>query len=576
MEGSTLAGKYVLDRRIASGGMSHVYLGRQQPLGRPVAVKVLRSDDVFGDEATLSDKGIDLGARLRREAETLAAINHPNVVTIIDYGVTDQGMIYLVMEYVDGQTMCASMRDSGPFDGARALRVGIQVSAALHEIHRHGVVHRDLKPGNILLRNQGDETDFVKVVDFGIVKYTDSDLETTDRRLRLGSPRYMAPEQILGNEVGPATDIYALGCVLYYMVSGRPPFIEGDTVQLMYAHVTKPPEPLEEAVASTLSPEFRALIERCLLKNPPDRFASMQAVCRALMSTPEYQGTTDPTLSRLLSTSMRPPPPSGALPIEVPRRALLRGGIAVAGAALLVAVGMIATTMLSAAARPAPLVSDRAEMVPEGAERADPALSSIGRLAAPPAGVEPAAEHPTAAQNRAAREQAAQARSASRASGRSVGSSRGARLRFRDHHRRHLVRVHVASGGSVSRGGVSRGGAQRRGRPARAAGLTNAGKTTHASLRRRRLREGSRSRRSSARDAGRRHRGVQSPHPQGHQPVQAHAVRAETVASGGSPEVSEVRDASSRPTHDAHTHGKVAPSAEPRPHEPDFIDPFAE
>ncbi len=323
--GYAIAGKYVCERLIAKSSMSRVYQARQAPLGRRVAVKVLLADALKdGDEGNLR-------ARIRREAETLAQISHPNVVTIIDYDVEPNGMVYLVMEFVDGITLSAAVRERGPIHGARLIRIALQTAAALEEIHGCGVVHRDLKPSNIMLQRRAEGDELVKVVDFGIVKRIagDDDLEDTNTKLRVGSPRYMAPEQIVGTALGPATDVYALGYVLYFLASGRSPFTQTDSVQLMYAQISTDAVPLNELeLTHPVSEDLSIIVQQCMHKKPEDRYASMRDVISALMTTPEYQGmtrNTSPTLSQILThlprgdaagaalaAAISSPPPSSA------------------------------------------------------------------------------------------------------------------------------------------------------------------------------------------------------------------------------------------------------------------------
>ena len=269
--GRTINGRFTIHSVIARGGMGKVYKAEQAPLGRICALKVL-NPKYQGDEDPEFQK------RFFLEAATAAKLNHPNTVTVFDYG-RDGDIYYIAMEYIDGRTLYRALRDEGSFSEGRAVHVLRQVCRSLREAHQMGVIHRDLKPANILLFDKGDETDLVKVLDFGLVKdVSGKDGEDlTQAGLFMGSPKYMAPEQILGNPVSARTDIYSLGVVLYEMLAGSPPFDRGGSVKTLMAHVNEDPPPLESYnphVAVGL--EMRGLLKRCLEKAPEARFASME------------------------------------------------------------------------------------------------------------------------------------------------------------------------------------------------------------------------------------------------------------------------------------------------------------
>src|SRR5579872_4666812 len=219
---------------IARGGMGKVYRAEQAPLGRVCAVKVLNPNYAGGQDP-------EFHKRFFLEASTAAKLTHPNTVTIFDYGRTEDDIYFMAMEYLDGVTLHRAIRQAGFFPQERAAHIARQMCRALREAHELGVIHRDLKPANILLVEHGDEVDFVKVLDFGLVKNVSETRaggeELTQAGLFMGSPKYMAPEQIRGDRVDTRTDIYALGIILYEMLTGKVPFDRPNSVNILMAHV---------------------------------------------------------------------------------------------------------------------------------------------------------------------------------------------------------------------------------------------------------------------------------------------------------------------------------------------------
>ena len=230
-------GRYELHRQLARGGMADVFLARDLLLDRPVAVKVLF--DEFSDDPNFVE-------RFRREAQRAANLNHPNIVSVYDWG-EERGTYFIVMEYVEGRSLAEIIRTGGPLHPDRAAEVASEVAAALGFAHRNGIVHRDVKPGNVLLAPNGH----VKVADFGIARaLAGAQNEITQAGIVMGTATYLSPEQAQGREVDPRSDLYALGVVLYEMLLGRPPF-SGDTpVALATQHVQNSPLPLRAAGAS--------------------------------------------------------------------------------------------------------------------------------------------------------------------------------------------------------------------------------------------------------------------------------------------------------------------------------------
>ena len=272
--GRTVAGRFEILDVIARGGMGKVYLAEQTPLGRTCALKVL-SPKYDGDEDPEFQK------RFYLEASTASKLNHPNTVTIFDYG-RDGDIYFIAMEYVRGRTLFKVLRDEGPIAEARVARIMQQVARSLREAHALGVIHRDMKPANVVLVEGGDEPDRVKVLDFGLVKDVtgrEDAEDLTQQGLFMGSPKYMAPEQILGNEVSPATDVYSLGIVAYELLTGQVPFDRGTSVKTLMAHVNDPPPPLAEANPEALvSLDMQSIVSRCLAKDTADRYPDMDAL----------------------------------------------------------------------------------------------------------------------------------------------------------------------------------------------------------------------------------------------------------------------------------------------------------
>ncbi|MCC6556296.1 MAG: protein kinase [Polyangiaceae bacterium] len=284
--GQVINGRFKIVSVIARGGMGKVYRAEQAPLGRICALKVL-SPKYEGD------RDPEFHKRFFLEASTAAKLTHPNTVTVFDYGQSDD-VYYIAMEYIEGRTLHRVLREEGPFSEARTAHIARQICRSLREAHGLGVVHRDLKPGNVLLVTHEDEQDNVKVLDFGLVKDTESNEDLTQQGLFMGSPKYMAPEQITGGGVSARTDIYALGVMMYEMVTGHVPFDKGASVGTLMSHVhDRVPLLTEQNPNVAVSPAMEALIYRCLEKDPEKRYASMNDLLVALKRTGGEGGLTD-------------------------------------------------------------------------------------------------------------------------------------------------------------------------------------------------------------------------------------------------------------------------------------------
>ena len=256
-------GRYELHRRLGRGGMAEVFLARDQLLDRPVAVKVLFPE--FATDPSFVE-------RFRREATAAANLNHPNIVGVYDWGEADN-TYFIVMEYVDGRTLSEMLKADGPLHPDRVADIGSDVAAALGFAHRNGVVHRDVKPGNVIVTSAG----LVKVADFGIARAmtATSDDDLTQVGTVMGTAAYFSPEQARGDSVDPRSDIYSLGCVLYELVVGRPPFAGETPVAIAYKHVHESPIPPRHHNIE-LPQAIEAIILKCLAKNPVNRYPSAE------------------------------------------------------------------------------------------------------------------------------------------------------------------------------------------------------------------------------------------------------------------------------------------------------------
>ncbi len=270
--GKTIAYKYRVEALIGEGGMGKVFRARQLSLDKVVVLKVLRHT-LLSDERTV--------ARFQREAKAASRLNHPNSISVLDFGQAEDGALYIAMEYVAGQDLHQILSREWPLNEGRVVRIVSQVLSALSDAHGAGVIHRDLKPENIMVEPRRNEPDFVKVLDFGIAKITDSTDDgpaLTRAGFVCGTPEYMSPEQARGSQLDHRSDLYAVGVILYQLMTGLLPFESDSAVGFATKHLTEePPPPTRRRPDARISPAMERLILRALSKNPADRPASAEA-----------------------------------------------------------------------------------------------------------------------------------------------------------------------------------------------------------------------------------------------------------------------------------------------------------
>jgi serine/threonine-protein kinase len=269
-------GQYVLKEKLGEGGMGEVYLAQHVLLRRPCALKLIRPERA-GEPKNL--------LRFEREVQTTATLTHPNTVQVYDYGHADDGTFYYVMEYLPGLTLEALVKQAGPLPLARAIHFLRQTCGALKEAHARGLIHRDIKPGNVMVCERGGIADVAKLLDFGLVLSPAGDAKgdkLTQDGAVAGTPAYLSPEQAGGEEaVDGRSDIYSVGALAYFLLAGRPPFAGRTGLKLIAAHLYEAPEPLSSGRPDVPS-DLEAVVLRCLDKEPQKRFPDVESLDRAL------------------------------------------------------------------------------------------------------------------------------------------------------------------------------------------------------------------------------------------------------------------------------------------------------
>jgi len=307
--GQLLSGKYKLKSLLGKGGMGAVFDGEHIQLGRPVAVKMIHPMFLCAESAS----------RFQREAKVASSLNHPNIVQIYDFGQSEDGSLYLVMEKLQGKELKDELLETGAMEPNRALRLFRQVCEGMAVAHAQKMIHRDLKPQNIMLVKDARGNELPKILDFGLARTMDTNRTAlTEPGAVMGSPQYMSPEQISGQEVTHESDIYSLGLILYEMIAGEPAFTGKNASEIFKAHLTEMPKPLSLKEAPG---DLNELVMRCLAKEPNERFASVEdliATLPAEQTTSAFAGAVGAPPPMPRSAAEAPAKPTGPVRGETP------------------------------------------------------------------------------------------------------------------------------------------------------------------------------------------------------------------------------------------------------------------
>jgi hypothetical protein len=320
-------GNYDVTAKLGEGGMGVVYLAEHPVIGRKAALKAIHPEYARNPEVV---------SRFITEAKSVNQIGHEHIVDITDFGTTPAGDFYFIMEYLEGESLARHIEQEAPFPPERALRIARQVAEALQASHDHGVIHRDLKPDNIILVNHGGDGDFVKVLDFGLAKMIgegQSELRNTRKGIVVGTPYYMSPEQCDGNvDIDPRADVYALGVLLFEMLTGKVPFGGTGFGEVMLKHMTMP-APAARSVVPELPPALDSILFRALAKDPAQRFQSMAELGAALADPEAYaasmpsRGIYDDLSGRIRAARPMKRSEMALRPTPVAAPSTLRGGV---------------------------------------------------------------------------------------------------------------------------------------------------------------------------------------------------------------------------------------------------------
>ena len=275
--GTRLGDRYIIEDVLGEGGMSRVYVGRHEKIDRKVAIKVL-SPEVAKEEKTI--------VRFLREARAASRIAHENVVAVTDFGEMEDGLPFMVMEYLEGELLSRTVLAESPMPWARAQQILLQILAALDAAHEVGVVHRDMKPANCFRLDRLGIQDFIKVFDFGIAKLRDdfTAVTLTRKGAVVGTPDYMAPEQCRGKTVDARTDLYAVSVIAFEMLTGRVPFVGRRPTDIMHAHVYEEAPSMRDVYPELDAPPgAESIVRRGLAKDPAARFQTAKEFAQAII-----------------------------------------------------------------------------------------------------------------------------------------------------------------------------------------------------------------------------------------------------------------------------------------------------
>lgn len=377
--GIELDGKYRVERALGKGGSGRVYVATQLSLDRPVAVKIMRPELEEGGDERYAE-------RFFREASKAGSLAHPNVVTVHDYGRTAEGLCYIAMELLDGRSLKSIMRE-GPIELERTLDIFEQIVRGLRHAHKAGLVHRDVKPGNVQILAGDEFQDVAKLLDFGLVKSAEAEVtEITRDGSFLGTPHYAAPEQVRGLEADARSDLYAVGVMLYRACTGKLPYSSRNAMSLAMSHVRDPYPPMAERAPDVpVPPMVEAVARRCMEKDPARRFQSADLLLvelqRVRMALAEADAAPplelDPEPAVLPAAAARDALDEQTLP-EGKRRWLPGVLLGAGAAAVLLAVGIGASVLSGGAAPVAPAV-----VAPAAAPAGAPELAALADEAAP-------------------------------------------------------------------------------------------------------------------------------------------------------------------------------------------------
>jgi serine/threonine-protein kinase len=275
--GKTLKGAYFIQQKIGDGGMGQVYKAVHVDLDAPFAIKIVRS-------SLLADPGVV--GRFQREARAASRLHHPNVIAVTDFGQTEDGVLFMVMEHVAGKNLARIIADEAPLPERRVVHIGAQILSGLSEAHANQILHRDLKPENVMVESRRDTQDSIKVLDFGIAKVlmTEAPATTMTRAgLVVGTPGYMSPEQMTGEELDARSDLYAVGVVLYEMLTGKLPYSASTPIQMAHRQMTEAPPPPSTRRPDPVSPALESLVMRALSARREDRLGSADEMREMLL-----------------------------------------------------------------------------------------------------------------------------------------------------------------------------------------------------------------------------------------------------------------------------------------------------